>query len=79
MNHFKYSTLAMLLSFQLLQAQTPEELKAWLPPVAGWTIAEEAEVFNPDNLFDRINGAAPLFLENNFREMTAVDYKKGDD
>jgi hypothetical protein len=80
MKYFKYSTIViLLLSFQLLQAQTPEELKSWLPAVAGWTIAEEAEVFNPDNLFDRINGAAPLFLENNFREMTSIDYKKGDD
>ena len=35
------------------------------------------EVFNPDNLFDRINGAAPLFIENNFREMTSMEYKKG--
>jgi hypothetical protein len=51
---------------------------SWMPAVAGWEIAEP-EVFNPDNLFDRIDGAAPLFLENNFREMTSVDYRKGDD
>jgi hypothetical protein len=68
-----------MFSFQLLAAQTPVELKSWLPAVEGWTLAEETEVFNPDNLFDRINGAAPLFIENNFREMTSVDYKKGDD
>jgi hypothetical protein len=80
MKHFKYSTLAWFLcSFQLLPAQTPEELKSWLPAVAGWELSKETEVFNPDNLFDRINGAAPLFIENNFREMTSVDYKKGDD
>jgi hypothetical protein len=80
MKHFKYSTVALLLfSFQILPAQTPEELKSWLPAVAGWNLSEEAEVFNPENLFDRINGAAPLFIENNFREMTSIDYKKGDD
>jgi hypothetical protein len=80
MKYLKYSPVVwFLLSFQLLQAQTPGELKSWLPPIAGWTVSEEAEVFNPDNLFDRINGAAPLFLENNFREMTSVDYTKGDD
>lgn len=80
MTDFKYPTIVLfLLSFQLLPAQTPEELKSYLPAVAGWNLSEETEVFNPDNLFDRINGAAPLFIENNFREMTSVDYKKGDD
>jgi hypothetical protein len=55
------------------------ELKSWLPTVAEWNISEEVEVFDAENLFDRINGAAPLFIENNFREMMSVDYKKGDD
>lgn len=60
-------------------AQTPGQLKSWLPEVEGWTLSTEAEVFNPDNLFDRINGAAPLYIENNFREMTSMEYKKGTD
>ncbi len=63
----------------ITNAQTPEQLKSWLPVVENWTIGEEVEVFNPENLFDRINGAAPLFLENNFREMTSVEYQKGKD
>jgi hypothetical protein len=61
------------------RAQTPEQLKSYLPVVPGWTIDSEIEIFNPDNLFDRINGAAPLFLENNFREMTSMEYKKDGD
>ncbi len=60
-------------------AQTPAELKSWLPPVDGWTIDERVEVFNPDNLFERINGAAPLYLESGFREMTSMEYKKGEE
>ncbi|MDR1505393.1 MAG: hypothetical protein LBT43_23345 [Prevotella sp.] len=62
-----------------LSAQTPAELKAWLPATEGWTISDKVEVFSPENLFDRINGAAPLYLENNFREMTQMEYAKGDD
>lgn len=61
------------------QAQTPAEIRSWIPPIEGWTISENVEVFTPENLFDRINGAAPLFIENNFREMTSVEYIKGDD
>jgi len=62
-----------------IKAQTPEQLKAWLPSIGGWEITEEIEIFNPENLFDRINGAAPLFLENNFREMTSLEYVRGED
>lgn len=77
MKHAVYLLFAFLLSVCSLSAQTPDRLKSWLPPLDGWTISEEVEVFGPDNLFDRINGAAPLFLENNFREMTSLEYKKG--
>jgi hypothetical protein len=60
-------------------AQTPGQLHAGLPAVEGWTISPDIEVFNRDNLYERINGAAPLFLENNFQEMTSVEYTKEDD
>jgi hypothetical protein len=60
-------------------AQTPVELKSYLPEIPGWTIADDVEVFNRENLFQRINGAAPLFLENNFQEMTSMVYSKGED
>lgn len=79
MRYINYLLLLFLLPFYPLNAQTSGELKSWLPAVDGWTISEEVEVFNPDNLFDRINGAAPLFIENNFREMTSMEYKKGAD
>lgn len=79
MRYINYLLLLFLLPVCPLKAQTPDELKSWLPAVAGWTISDEVEVFNPDNLFDRINGAAPLFIENNFREMTSMEYKRGAD
>ena len=63
----------------MLRAQTPTELKSWLPEVVGWSISDKVEVFSPDNLWDRINGSAPLFLENNFREMTAMEYTRRED
>jgi hypothetical protein len=50
--------------------------------VAGWTIDETVEVFDPDNLFERINGAAPGYLLFNFKEMTVFVYNQnaaGDD
>lgn len=72
MKQSNYLLLFFLLSLCPLKAQTPDELKSWLPAVDGWEISGEVEVFNPDNLFDRINGAAPLFIENNFRDRKSV-------
>lgn len=74
-----YSILILTFLFRDVSAQTPEELRSWLPEVPGWSISEKVEIFTPDNLFDRINGSAPLFIENNFREMTSVEYTRGDD
>ena len=71
--------IILLLWSGSLFAQTPQELKSYLPQVSGWEISEEIEVFNPENLYTRIDGAAPLFIENNFREMTSMEYDRGED
>ena len=70
--------VSSFISFNLF-AQTPQELKSWLPQIEGWSISDKLEIFDTENLFDRINGAAPLFIENNFNEMTSMEYTKGDD
>jgi hypothetical protein len=59
-------------------AQTSEDLLKALPDIAGWHRSPDVEVFNRDNLYERINGAAPLFLENHLEEMTAMEYTQGD-
>jgi hypothetical protein len=74
---------ALILSFFCLAgqtyAQTPQQIHKAFPQLKGWTISPDIETFNRDNLYERINGAAPLFLENNFQEMTSVVYTSGDD
>ncbi|MDR0415220.1 MAG: hypothetical protein LBH84_07400 [Prevotellaceae bacterium] len=60
-------------------AQSPTDMHSGLPPVKGWTISPQVEVFDGENLFERINGAAPAFLENNFQEMTSMVYTRGND
>jgi hypothetical protein len=81
MNYLKQALvgMAVLTAVPALTAQTPAQLHAWMAPLPEWTLAEETEVFDPDNLFDRINGAAPLCIENNLVEMTAMEYRKGAD
>ncbi|MDR0353932.1 MAG: hypothetical protein LBI02_11540 [Opitutaceae bacterium] len=73
----KYTILLLLAGCACAaRAQTPAELRAMLPAVDGWTLSDKTEVFNRDNLFDRINGAADVFLICNFEEMTTLDYLK---
>ncbi len=75
----RLSVIIILSLFVLVSsAQTPQELKSYLPKMQAWKITEEIEIFTPENLFERINGAAPLFIENNFREMTSMEYQKGE-
>ena len=69
----------LFVSFALAQmtiAQTPSEIKAKLPQVAGWTINETVEIFDADNLYDRINGAAPGYILFNFNELTCFEYNQ---
>ncbi len=79
MNKRFFNILFCLGFVSILSAQTPTELKSYLPAVPGWNISKDIEVFNRENLYQRINGAAPLFLENNFQEMTSMVYAKGED
>ena len=72
--------LATLVLTRFTLAQTPTELKAKLPQIAGWTIDDTVEVFDSDNLYDRINGAAPGFILFGFEELTVFEYiQNGDD
>jgi len=64
---------------QLVSAQTPKDLKARLPQVTGWALDEVVELFDPDNLYDRINGAAPGFILFNFQELTVFVYNQDGD
>ena len=61
---------------QLTAAQTPSELKTKLPQVTGWSINETVEVFDPNNLYERINGAAPGYFLFDFKELTAFEYNQ---
>ena len=40
MRYINYLLLLFLLPVCPLKAQTPDELKSWLPAVAGWTISD---------------------------------------
>ena len=43
------------------------------PPPAGMTIKEKIPLYDEKGLFDYIDGAAPIFIERNFRKLAASE------
>jgi len=48
------------------------------PEMPGWKKPDAIQVFNPDNLYDYINGAADLYLTYDFKELQVVEYVRDD-
>src|SRR5512141_754220 len=72
---FVLSTFILLLLFVVAHSQdspTP------FPGLDGWTMAVEETVYNPDNLWDLIDGAADVYLEYNFVDLHLCRYQQGD-
>jgi len=44
------------------------------PKIKNWKISEEIQTFNPENLFNYINGAADLYLIYDFQELKVATY-----
>jgi hypothetical protein len=54
-----------------LAAQQPANL---FPVLAGWTQQNAIQKYNPDNLYEYINGAADLYLTYDFQELQVAEY-----
>jgi hypothetical protein len=46
------------------------------PPVDGWTLAGQPQVFSPDALYEYIDGGADLYLKYEFQELQVAEYRK---
>ncbi len=51
-------------------------LLALLPKVSGWELSEEPRFYQPENLFEYINGAAESYLSYEFQELVVAQYRK---
>jgi len=58
--------------------QAPAATAAFIPEVPGFTPLAAAESFRPDNLSDKINGKAELYLAAGFQEMTCQAFTVGE-
>ncbi len=55
-------------------SQTPAATAALLPEVEGFTPLAPVESYNPDNLSDKIDGKAELYLPAGFKEMSCRSF-----
>jgi hypothetical protein len=70
--------LILSVSFQS-SAQTANDLKKILEPSYGnWKLADKSQTYNPENLYDFINGAADNFLSYDFQELQVFTYEQAE-
>ena len=79
--HMRHTTscIIILLSIVLASPASAQDSSSSFPSFRGWTIAEDETVYNPNNLWDIIDGAADLFLEYGFVDLHIGRYQKGND
>ncbi len=69
MSRFGISTAVIpKLDTQDSKFEIPFELNSLAP--AGFETLSKAEVYNPKNLYEKINGKAPLYIESGFEELS---------
>jgi hypothetical protein len=59
---------------QAVAAQTPAASAALIPEVSGFTPLGASESYGPDNLSDKIDGKAELYLSAGFKEMSCRSF-----
>lgn len=59
----------------LLPGQQVEGKPITLPEIRGWKLEGKPQVFSPETLYEYINGAADLYLDYEFQELTVTEYQ----
>jgi hypothetical protein len=68
----------VLVAACVIQTQNTTAQELVFPQVEGWKCAQDETVYNPNNLFDAIDGAADLYLEYDFVDLHIARYTRGD-
>ncbi len=55
---------------------TARDLGLLLPRIDGWKLTEDPQIYNPDTLFEYIDGAAEAYLGYDFQQLLVSNYDK---
>jgi hypothetical protein len=69
--------LLVLLAWPTLAAAASPVASSLMPDVPGWKKAGKADVYQPANLYEYIDGAAELYLSFGFEELAVQNYENG--
>lgn len=78
MHRLILSFFLVALTSTFVSGQTTQDIKKALPVLDKWVMTPTIESFDEETLFERINGGAENFLLFDFKEMLAIEYKKGE-
>lgn len=67
--------LTLVIILNLLISNIDNQVNDFFPDIENFSSDDNVEIFNPDNLFDYINGAADLYLKYEFEELYLKRYK----
>jgi hypothetical protein len=63
-----------LLAVQAAPAAGPSPLASFFPELEGWRKAGQPELFQPETLYEHVDGAAENFLSFDFRQLAVLTY-----
>lgn len=72
-NRVSLAILFPVLALLLINA-APGDTAGMFPALEGWTSKSKPVVYNPDNLYEHINGAAEIYLSYDFLELTSQGF-----
>jgi len=79
MNRYLLLILSVLLAVQV-GAQETETIKSYFEPAYGnWKLKDNTQVYDADNLYDYINGAADNYLSFDFMDLISASYETDPD
>lgn len=76
MNKIATIVLIIMISAVFLFCEAPG-MGGFFPDVDGWSKKGAPEFYNPDNLYEYIDGAAEVFLSYDFRNLASLSYQNG--
>lgn len=70
----KFSILFFFFNYLLFSSSLP----SLLPPISGWKLSEPPKLFNPENLYEHIDGGAEAYLAFGFQELLVAYFERGE-
>ncbi len=75
-----YLTAVSIFCFSAFaNAEPKEDMSKYFPEVSGFIKKGEPVMYNPDNLYNIIDGAADVYLNYEFKELATLTYEKGEE